>query len=53
MVGVSLGEHKPLEALSIMLKHLGGEVHIDELPVMLCKQHEEIKTDLINKYGRG
>lgn len=27
MVGVSLGEHKPLEALSIMLKHLGGEVH--------------------------
>ena len=26
---------------------------IDELPVMFCKQHEEIKVDLINKYGRG
>lgn len=25
---------------------------IDELPVMFCKQHEEIKVDLINKYGR-
>ena len=25
---------------------------IDELPVMFCKQHEEIKADLINKYGR-
>ena len=27
MTDESLGEHKPLEALSIMLKHLGGEVH--------------------------
>ena len=26
---------------------------VDELPVMFCKQHEEIKVDLINKYGRG
>lgn len=26
---------------------------IDEMPVMFCKQHEEIKVDLINKYGRG
>ena len=25
---------------------------IDEMPVMFCKQHEEIKVDLINKYGR-
>ena len=27
MADESLREHKPLEALSIMLKHLGGEVH--------------------------
>ena len=27
MVGASLREHKPLEAPSIMLGHLGGEVH--------------------------
>lgn len=31
MVGESLREHKPLEALSIMLKHLGGEVHYKNL----------------------
>ena len=28
MVGVSLREHKPLEAPSIRLRHLGGEVHV-------------------------
>ena len=27
MVGVSLRNHKPLEAPSIMFSHLGGEVH--------------------------
>lgn len=47
------------------LKEIGGKLKcdnletlelkyfdIDELPVMFCKQHEEIKVDLINKYGR-
>ena len=34
---------------TLELKYFG----IDELPVMFCKQHEEIKADLINKYGRG
>ena len=47
------------------LKAIGGELTcdnletiglkyfvIDELPEMFCKQHEEIKDELIRKYGR-
>lgn len=47
------------------LKAIGGELTcdnletiglkyfaIDELPEMFCKQHEEIKDELIKKYGR-
>ena len=42
MVGVSLRDHKPLEAPSIMLRHLGGEVHLMMMePNITAKQIAE------------
>ena len=61
MVGESLGEHKPLEAPSIMLRHLGGEVHCVEHYHGECKDCikdtikwllEEYKGDILSDKER-
>ena len=50
MVGVSLRDHKPLEAPSIMLRHLGGEVHDNIMASYTIRKADQIEHKIIYNY---